>query len=437
MASLRAIAFVALTLLVASCSQPHGDSTATLNAGPMLGDITSSSVKVWAAADIPLRFHIELKAEGGEWHQAENNPLLVLANSDNPRGSCQINGLLPDTEYQYRLIASDGVVAAKSSQKFRTTGADKYRLAFGSCAGDWGPDPSQSIFKTIAEQHPQWFLWMGDNIYYSRVREEWNDIDMMRERWAMQRSLPHLQQLLSSTAHASTWDDHDYGPNNSDKTYFLRDESYELYKSYWPNPYFGSDDDGVYFSLHLNGVDVFMLDTRFHRQPNNSSVPNKELLGEQQWRWLLRELSASRAPFKLIVSGMQLLAEYHKYESWSMFNSEKQRLLNYLVDNNIDGVVLLSGDRHIGEILRDDDVLGYPLVEFTASPLAAGVGSSTDDSLVKRRVAQSEITAEHFGILDFDFSGVDPTLIYSAMGQHGEQLGLSYTLHASQLKSQQ
>jgi len=126
MASLRAIAFVALTLLVASCSQPHGDSTATLNAGPMLGDITSSSVKVWAAADIPLRFHIELKAEGGEWHQAENNPLLVLANSDNPRGSCQINGLLPDTEYQYRLIASDGVVAAKSSQKFRTTGADKY-----------------------------------------------------------------------------------------------------------------------------------------------------------------------------------------------------------------------------------------------------------------------------------------------------------------------
>ena len=47
---------------------------------------------------------------------------------------------------------------------------------------------------------------------------------------------------------------------------------------------------------------------------------------------------------------MQLLAEYHAYESWAMFDSEKQRLLNYVNDNKINGVVLLSGDRHIGEI---------------------------------------------------------------------------------------
>jgi hypothetical protein len=99
--------------------------------------------------------------------------------------------------------------------------------------------------------------------------------------------------------------------------------------------------------------------------------------------------------------------------------------------------VLLSGDRHIGEILRDDLVLDYPLIEFTSSPLAAGVGGSTSDEIATRRIANSEITAEHFGILDFDFSGTDPTLIYSAMGQHGEQLGLSYTLRASQLMSPQ
>ncbi|MDC3283529.1 alkaline phosphatase D family protein [Planctomycetota bacterium] len=428
---------VALSLAIGACSPAPGPSRVQLNAGPMLGDITPTSVRLWAAADIPMRFNVELKTVDGEWQAAANNPLLVLASSDNPRGSCEIMGLSADTEYQYRLIASDGVVVGKSTQKFRTSGADKFRVAFGSCAGDWGPDPSQSIFKTIAAQHPQWFLWMGDNIYYSRARQEWNDIEMMRERWKIQRSLPHLQELLSSTAHASTWDDHDYGPNNSDKTYFLRDESFELYKSYWPNPYFGSDDDGVYFALHLGGVDVFMLDTRFNRQPNKLDAKDKELLGERQWRWLEGELRDSTASFKIIVSGMQLLAEYHPYESWAMFDSEKQRLLNYVNDNKINGVVLLSGDRHIGEILRDDRVLDYPLIEFTSSPLAAGVGGSTSDEIATRRIANSEITAEHFGILDFDFSGTDPTLIYSAMGQHGEQLGLSYTLRASQLMSPQ
>jgi alkaline phosphatase D len=428
---------VALSLVIGACSPAPGPSRVQLNAGPMLGDITPTSVRIWAASDIPMHFNVELKTVGGEWQAAANNPLLVLASSDNPRGSCEIMGLSADTEYQYRLIASDGVVMRKSTQKFRTSGADKFRVAFGSCAGDWGPDPSQSIFKTIAAQHPQWFLWMGDNIYYSRARQEWNDIEMMRERWAIQRSLPHLQELLSSTAHASTWDDHDYGPNNSDKTYFLREESFELYKSYWPNPYFGSDNDGVYFALHLNGVDVFMLDTRFNRQPNNLDSKDKELLGEGQWLWLQRELRESTAPFKLIVSGMQLLAKYHSYESWAMFDSEKQRLLNYVNDNKINGVVLLSGDRHIGEILRDDQVLDYPLIEFTSSPLAAGVGGGISDEIATRRIPNSEITAEHFGILDFDFSGTDPTLIYSAMGQHGEQLGLSYTLRASQLMSPQ
>jgi alkaline phosphatase D len=403
----------------------------------MLGDITPTSVRIWASADIPMSLNVELKTIDGEWQAAANNPLLVLASSDNPRGSCKIMGLSADTEYQYRLIASDGVVIGKSMQKFRTSGAAKFRVAFGSCAGDWGPDPSQSIFKTIAAQHPQWFLWMGDNIYYSRARQEWNDIEMMRERWSIQRSLPHLQELLGSTAHASTWDDHDYGPNNSDKTYFLREESFELYKSYWPNPSFGSDNDGVYFALHLNGVDVFMLDTRFNRQPNKLDSKDKELLGEGQWLWLQRELRDSTAPFKLIVSGMQLLAKYHSYESWAMFDSEKQRLLNYVNDNKINGVVLLSGDRHIGEILRDDQVLDYPLIEFTSSPLAAGVGGGISDEIATRRIPNSEITAEHFGILDFDFSGTDPTLIYSAMGQHGEQLGLSYTLRASQLMSPQ
>jgi len=437
MAPLKVTGIVSLFFAVAACVQPQVHSEAVLNAGPMLGDITTDSVQIWAAADTPMRFSVELKTVGGEWQAAVNNPVLLLSNNAHPRGSCEITGLSADTEYEYRLVASDGVVEAESPQQFRTSGADKFRVAFGSCAGDWGLDPSQSIFKTIAAQHPQWFLWMGDNIYYSRARQEWNDIEMMRERWKIQRSLPQLQALLSSTAHASTWDDHDYGPNNSDKTYFLRDESFELYKSYWPNPYFGSDDDGVYFALHFGGVDVFMLDTRFNRQPNNLDAKAKELLGERQWLWLERELQDSSAPFKIIVSGMQLLAEYHAYESWAMFDSEKQRLLNYVNDNKINGVVLLSGDRHIGEILRDDLVLDYPLIEFTSSPLAAGVGGSTPDEIATRRIANSEITAEHFGILDFDFSGTDPTLIYSAMGQRGEQLGLSYTLRASQLMSPQ
>ena len=143
MAPLKVSGVASLIFAVVACVQPQMHSEAVLNAGPMLGDITTDSVQIWAAADTPMRFSVELKTADGEWQAAVNNPVLLLSNSTHPRGSCEITGLSADTEYQYRLVTSDGVVEAESTQQFRTSGAYKFRVAFGSCAGDWGPDPSQ------------------------------------------------------------------------------------------------------------------------------------------------------------------------------------------------------------------------------------------------------------------------------------------------------
>jgi alkaline phosphatase D len=274
-------------------------------------------------------------------------------------------------------------------------------------------------------------------VYYDRDYDEWTSLRLMQDRWAKQRSLTNLQPLLSSTSHAAIWDDHDYGPNDSDKTYTLRRPSLELFQSYWPNAEYPNPEDGVYHRLSLQHTDVFMLDTRFNREPNNLVKPNKELLGREQWQWLKSELLASRATFKIIVSSMQVLAEYHDYECWEIFPEQRQQLFDFLKDNEIEGVVLLSGDRHIGEVIVKQHLLSYPVTEFTASPLAAGVGGGVPDAQVPDRVPGSLVTAEHFGILDFDFNSDDPSLIYSARDVNGEVLGARIEIRASQLKCRQ
>jgi alkaline phosphatase D len=406
----------------------------TLTAGPMLGEVTETGATLWALSSKPQTFTVKLREVDGKWLPTDFE--LVLS-GDNPKGRCQVTGLKPDTEYSYRLISANGSVIEGDSQRFRTFGGDKLRITFGSCAGDWGDDPSQPVFNTLASHNPNLMLWLGDNIYYDRGKKEWESELAMENRWQLQRSLSNLQPFLSSTSHAAIWDDHDYGPNDSDRTYRHREYSLKLFQDYWPQYKYPNPEDGVYHKISLNQVDIFMLDTRFHRDPNDAQGLNKSLLGESQWSWLQQELLSSKAEFKIIVSSMQFLAEYHSYEAWKMFSREKQRLIGVLKAHDVEGVLFLSGDRHFGEVLLDKESLNYPLYEMTASPLAAGVGRGPKDADVPRRVEGTMVSAEHFGQLDFDFSVPDPVLVMRAFGVDGSELGRKVVLSAGELKLNQ
>ncbi|HLE83658.1 MAG TPA: hypothetical protein VJG13_04900, partial [Thermoanaerobaculia bacterium] len=66
-------------------------------------------------------------------------------------GTLTVDGLLPATAYEYRLRAGDEPLAVPTETLFTTAAPEgapeDLRIAFGSCAGDWGEDPSQPIFR--------------------------------------------------------------------------------------------------------------------------------------------------------------------------------------------------------------------------------------------------------------------------------------------------
>ncbi|HUP18396.1 MAG TPA: hypothetical protein VM778_00420, partial [Gemmatimonadota bacterium] len=45
-------------------------------------------------------------------------------------------------------------------------------------------------------------------------------------------------------------------------------------------------------------------------------------------------------------------------------------LIDWIRDERIGGVVFVSGDRHLSELMRWEPDWGYPFYEFTASPVA-------------------------------------------------------------------
>ncbi len=238
-----------------------------------------------------------------------------------------------------------------------------HTIAFGSCNDQKMPQP---LWPVIAETDPDLWIWMGDNIY-----ADTDDMAVMKAKYDKQKAEPGYADFAEDTPIVGTWDDHDYGQNNAGSWYAKKAESQQLALDFMDVP---PDDprrtrEGIYgsytFGPEGKQVKVLLIDDRYHA---DKPGPRANLLGEAQWQWLQEELLASKAQLNLIVSGIQVLPEQHKYEKWSNFAKTRQALLYFILEKEIPGVVFLSGDRHIHEIsVKSDSETPYALVDITSS----------------------------------------------------------------------
>lgn len=123
-------------------------------------------------------------------------------------------------------------------------------------------------------------------------------------------------------------------------------------------------------------VKVILLDFRYFRDPlsktDNAYEPNTSgtLLGEEQWNWLENELKQNQAKVTLIGSGIQILSKEHRFEKWDNFPQERAKLLGLIERYKAEGVILLSGDRHIAEISKIEiPGISHPIYDVTSSGL--------------------------------------------------------------------
>ena len=99
------------------------------------------------------------------------------------------------------------------------------------------------------------------------------------------------------------------------------------------------------------------------------------MLGKEQMLWLKNSLLYSRAAFKVIALGSQVLNPVSPFDKFLNCPVEYTELMNFLAAYKINGVVFLSGDRHHSEIIKVNREGTYPLYDITASPLTSGTHS--------------------------------------------------------------
>jgi alkaline phosphatase D len=184
-------------------------------------------------------------------------------------------------------------------------------------------------------------------------------------------------------------------------------------------------------------VDFFFLDGRYYRDPNEApDIPGKTHLGAAQLAWLKQGLKESGAVFKVLISGSGFNGgKGPGADSWESYLHERTELLNYIRDEEVGGVLLMSGDTHVGELnaIPWSDEGGYDFYELVSSPLAQAPasGNLTRGPMMRLRPAYCE--AGNAGLMDFDFSGEVPTVTMNVMTQYGFFAWEPLTIRADEL----
>lgn len=333
---------------------------ASLDAGPVLGDLTSDSVRVWVRTTEPTHVRIEVQG-GGEWGLDRSMQFETTADRDNTT-IASITGLSPATRYNYTI---DGRRDVNWWFETQPVMSDTCLIAFGSCANEEAG--SSAVWKRMLARQISALVLLGDTPYIDTT-----DLKMQRARYRAFAMVPAFAQLVGHTPVYSTWDDHDFGLNDTDGNLPGKENSRKAFGEYRPNPSIGEAGQGIYTKFRQGPVEVFLLDTRwFARTQGDAEEPT--LLGDKQWQWLERSLTASTAPFKVLACGMVFndAVRPGKTDCWGVYPKEYDRLIDLLARTHTTGAMLVSGDVHWSRVIAHDTKhqLGYTLVECVTSPI--------------------------------------------------------------------
>lgn len=313
---------------------------------------------------------------------------------------------------------------------------DKKTFLFGSCAyigkgfsKGYRPWNMTKIYKTMSKETADHMIWMGDNIYLTLDHDLKNNFSIYRRYLGIRKDKDLNVFLSANLPHYTTWDDHDFGPNNCDGSYKNSNLTTNAFINFWPNPD-PVHEKGIYYSFTKGDAEFFMTDSRSFRNNNGSS-----LLGEKQLMWLKNQLQKSTATFKFIIISNQVINKVKGHESYYDFAEERNSLFNFIVENKIPGIVFLSGDRHHSEVQIENINYPYPIYDITCSAMSSprpkfrGWGPEGN---LKARLDGSFITKHNYGKCSIIGKGVEKTLLFGFYNYKGKEL-FSFSIKMDQL----
>ncbi len=295
-------------------------------------------------------------------------------------------------------------------------------IAFGSCGHQ---DKPLTMYQNIVAHHPDLFIFLGDNIY-----ADTKDMKVMKQKYQKLADNPNFQLLKNTTPIIATWDDHDYGQDDTGKYYPKKKASKKIFLNFFDEPKCSEryKHEGIYTSYEytVNGkkLQIILLDLRtfrdnllpydgalkadtnyrYHLDYSQQFSPDSTIMGAEQWAWLKTELSKP-ADVRIIGSSTQFATQYNGYETWANFPLEQEKMFQLIKETKANGVVFISGDVHYSELCKmETATTPYPIYDLTSSGLTEEWKFATPN---KYRIGNA-VMNNHFGLITIDWNKTFP-----------------------------
>lgn len=357
-------------------------TAAKLSEVPVVGAMTQTSCDVRLRVDGAGTVQIEY-ADNSSFA----NALTVLGSSPSASNGytsvATLTGLTAGTAYWHR-VTIDGVVQSTGYvHRFWTLPTDPASFTVAVFADVAPRDNAARAYGNASDDGARLALQIGDLDH--------RDPTTLAEMRTMHREMKDpsklhgadfVQRILSKMPVVHVWDDHDYGGNDTDKTFTGRSSAWQAFAEHWPTYPRPNPSAGLWHSFEIGDAEFFVLDLRSQRDPNSDtdnaakSMLDGDEISNDQKDWLKVGLLASTATWKFLVSSVTFnpTARPTSTDQWKSFATERDELANFITANMIENVIALTGDLHTGGAIDDgtNSGLGVPELCVPHTNLARG-----------------------------------------------------------------
>lgn len=354
-------------------------------------------------------------------------PVTSDAQANNRTVSIHATGLDPDTQYYYAIVAGGEMDLSRQGQ-FRTLaeGPFSFTFALGGCAATGS---NGQVFDAIRQSNPLFYVINGD-LFYGDITV--NDPDRYRSSYVQSLTAPAQAALYRSVPVVYLWDDHDFGPNNADRTAPGREVALQVFHQIVPHhPLATSSDLGpIYRAFTVGRVRFIVTDERSMRSPDaEPDSAAKTMLGAEQKAWFKQQLLEANGRYPVIVwvnSVPWIGAPEQGSDSWAGYPTERQELADFIAENQIEGLMMLAGDAHMVAI-DDGTNSDYSTTGGAGFPVFHASALDRPGSVKGGPYSEGTFPGGgHFGLVKIDDAGATITVTLTGLNYKGEEL-VSYS----------